>query len=145
MDQCSHFGILFPTMPPDPPAQPSSPRERREYYRITITLPICIQTEADITEGNFTETSVNLSAGGIGLVVHQVYQPNEILSCTLFLADQVPFKSPIEVLRVDPLPYPPGIYRLHARFVGMTMQSRELLVRHILQFQRDHLTRHYSA
>jgi hypothetical protein len=37
------------------------------------------------------------------------------------------------------------MYRLHARFVGMTAQDRELLVRYILRFQRDHLQEHYSA
>ncbi len=124
--------------------QPSG-RDRREYYRITITLPISLQAETDSIEGELTEQSVNLSAGGIGLVVNHPFEANEILSCTLLLSDQAPFKSPIEVLRVDPLPYPPGIYRLHARFVRMTLQNRDLLVRHILQFQRDHLTKHYSA
>jgi hypothetical protein len=48
-------------------------------------------------------------------------------------------------LRLDPVPYPADTYRLHARFIRMTSQSRELLIRHILGFQRDHLNRHYSA
>jgi c-di-GMP-binding flagellar brake protein YcgR len=145
MDWDSSFDILFPTMPPDTLASQPSERDRREYYRITVTLPICIQVETAVTEGNFTETTINLSAGGIGLVVKESFQPNTILSCTLLLSDQVRFESSVEVLRLDPVPYPPGIYRLHARFIGMTAQNRELLVRHILQFQRDHLTRHYSA
>jgi c-di-GMP-binding flagellar brake protein YcgR len=132
-------------MPSDAPAPPSSARDRREYYRITVTLPICLQHETDTTEGTPAEKSVNLSAGGIGLVVNALFQPNEVLSCTLILSEQVSFKSSIEVLRVDPLPYPLGTYRLHARFIGMTMQNRELLVRHILQFQREHLNKHYSA
>ncbi|MBX3318526.1 MAG: PilZ domain-containing protein [Nitrospira sp.] len=132
-------------MSSDEPTRPSLESERREYYRITITLPICLQTETDTPEGALIEKSVNLSAGGIGLVVNRPFPPNEILSCTLLLAEQVRFTSPIEVLRVDPLPYPPDTYRLHARFIDMTRENRELLVRHILQFQREHLTRHYSA
>jgi c-di-GMP-binding flagellar brake protein YcgR len=132
-------------MSPDVQASQPSGHDRREYYRITITLPICLQPETEVAEGEFTQQPVNLSAGGIGVVVNKLFEADQILSCTLLLADQVPFKAPIEVLRVDPVPYPPGIYRLHARFIRMTMQNRELLVRHILQFQRDHLTRHYSA
>jgi c-di-GMP-binding flagellar brake protein YcgR len=132
-------------MSSDEPTRPSLESERREYYRITITLPICLQAETDATEDALIEKSVNLSAGGIGLVVNRPLQPNEILSCTILLAEQVPFKALIEVLRVDPLPYPPDTYRLHARFIDMTRENRELLVRHILQFQREHLTRHYSA
>ncbi|MDH4078245.1 MAG: PilZ domain-containing protein [Nitrospira sp.] len=132
-------------MSSDPSTPPPLDSERREYYRITITLPICLQAETDVTEGVLIEKSVNLSAGGIGLVVNRPFQPNEILSCTLLLAEQVRFTSPIEVLRVDSLPYPPDTYRLHARFIEMSRENRELLVRHILQFQREHLTRHYSA
>lgn len=132
-------------MSSDEPTRPSLESERREYYRITITLPICLQTETNTSEGSLIEKSVNLSAGGIGLVVNRPFPPNETLSCTLLLAEQVRFTSPIEVLRVDPLPYPPDTYRLHARFIDMTRENRELLVRHILQFQREHLTRHYSA
>ena len=145
MDRCGYFDILCFIMSSDEPTRPSLESERREYYRITITLPICLQAETDATEDALIEKSVNLSAGGIGLVVNRPLQPNEILSCTILLAEQVPFKALIEVLRVDPLPYPPDTYRLHARFIDMTRENRELLIRHILQFQREHLTRHYSA
>ena len=127
-------------MPPEP-----SGRERREFYRITVLLPICIQVAADDTEGELTETSVNLSAGGIGVMVTTLYQSGEILSLTLLLPGQVLFKSSIEVLRLDPLPLVGDTYRLHARFVGLSSQNRELLVRSILRFQRDHLQEHYSA
>lgn len=131
-------------MPSDMPSQPSG-RERREFYRITVLLPICIQLETDDAEGEFTEKSVNLSGGGIGVTVTTLYQSGEILSVTLLLPDQVPFKSSIEVLRLDPLPIPGGAHRLHARFVRMTSQNRELLIRYIVRFQRDHLQEHYSV
>jgi c-di-GMP-binding flagellar brake protein YcgR len=127
-----------------PTAQPSAPN-RREYFRITVTLPINIQAETDTTEGELIEKSVNISGGGIGLTVKTLYQPNEILSLTLRLPGQVIFKAFIEVLRLDPIPYPRNTYRLHARFIRMVSQNRELLIRHILSFQRDHLTKHYLA
>ena len=106
---------------------------------------MCIQVAADDTEAELTEQSVNLSAGGIGMMVTASYEPGEVLALTLLLPDQVRFTSSIEVLRLDPLPLLIGTYRLHARFVGMTTQNRELLVRYILRFQRDHLQEHYSA
>ena len=138
------FVILASTMPPDMPSQPSG-RERREFYRITVLLPICIQLETDEAEGEFTEKSVNLSGGGVGVTVIERYTPGEVLSLTLLLPEQVPFKSSIEVLRLDPLPVPGGAHRLHARFVRMTTQNRELLIRYIVRFQRDHLQEHYSV
>jgi c-di-GMP-binding flagellar brake protein YcgR len=36
-------------------------------------------------------------------------------------------------------------YRLHARFVGMATPNQERLIQYIMQFQREHLARHYSA
>ena len=138
------FVILASTMPPDMPSQPSG-RERREFYRITVLLPICIQLETDEAEGEFTEKSVNLSGGGVGVTVIERYTPGEVLSLTLLLPEQVPFRSSIEVLGLDPLPVPGGAHRLHARFVRMTSQNRELLIRYIVRFQRDHLQEHYSV
>lgn len=132
-------------MSSDAAASQPSGRDRREYYRITVTLPIRIQPETDTTEGALIEQSVNISGGGLGVTVSTVYQPNDILSVTLRLPDHGLFTSFAEVLRLDPIPYPGGTYRLHARFVRMPSQDRELLIRHILRFQRDHLRAHYSA
>jgi len=131
-------------MPPDMPSQ-SPGRERREFYRITVILPTCIQLNTDNGEGDFTEKSVNLSGGGVGIPVTTTYKFGAILSLTLLLPDQAPFTSSIEVLRLDPLPAPGSTYRLHARFIGMTAQNRELLIRYIVRFQRAHLQEHYSA
>lgn len=132
-------------MSSDTPASPPSGRDRREYYRITVTLPIRIQPETDTTEGDLTEKSVNISGGGIGVTVTTIYQPQDILSVTLLLPDHGLFTSFAEVLRLDPIPSPGGTYRLHARFIRMPSQDREVLIRHILRFQRDHLQAHYSA
>jgi len=132
-------------MPSDTPAPQPSPKDRREFYRITVTLPIGLQPESDQAEGTLVQRSVNISGGGIGVTLNQVFEVNEILSCTLLLPGQVLFKSYLEVLRVDPITYPSNTYRLHGRFVRMTNQDRELLIRHIMQFQREHLNKHYSA
>ncbi len=106
---------------------------------------MCLQIAGDDTEGELVETSVNLSAGGIGVMVTTRYKDGDILSLTLLLSDHVLLKASIEVLRLDPLPLLGDVYRLHARFVRLTTQDRELLVRYILRFQRDHLQEHYSA
>lgn len=135
----------MPSDTSDTPASEPTGKDRRAYFRINVDLPICIQPETDTTEATFTEQSVNISGGGIGVVVNTDYRPSEILSLTLLLPDHVIFKSHMEVLRVDPLPYRPGTYRLHARFVKMTTQNQELLIRYIMRFQREHLQGHYSA
>jgi c-di-GMP-binding flagellar brake protein YcgR len=132
-------------MASDTPTPQPSGRERRDYYRITVLLSICLQPENDTAEGTLIQRSVNISAGGIGITLNQVFEVNAILSCTLLLPDEVLFKSYLEVLRVDPIPYPLNTYRLHGRFIRMATADRELLTRHIIQFQREHLNKHYSA
>lgn len=138
------FVILSDAMPPDGPTE-SSLRERREFYRITVVLPVCIQSETDHEECTFTEKSINLSGGGIGVPITTRYPLASRLSFTMLLPDQVRFKATIEVLWFDTLPVPGPVYRLHARFVHMSSQDRELLIRYIVRFQRDHLQDHYSA
>ena len=81
----------------------------------------------------------------MSLTVNVAYRPDEILSITLILPDQVIFKAYAKVLRLDPIPHRVNTYRLHTRFVRMTTQNQELLIRHILRFQRDHLEKHYPA
>lgn len=127
------------------PGEPPSGRERRDYYRITVTLPIRIQPELDQAEGAFVEKSVNLSGGGIGVTIPEVYQPNDVLAVTFRLPEHGLFTAFVEVLRLDPIPYPGGTYRLHARFIRMPAKERDILIRHITRFQRDHLQDHYSA
>ena len=132
-------------MPPDTPASKPNWEDRREYYRITVTLPICLQPESDKEEKPLIQRSVNISGGGIGVTLNQPFEVNEILSCTLLLPGQELFKSFLEVLRVDSIIYPSNTYRLHGRFVRMANRDRELLIRHILKLQREHLNKHYSA
>jgi c-di-GMP-binding flagellar brake protein YcgR len=139
------FAILPSTMPSDPPAPQPSPKDRREFYRITVPLPICLQAEGDKAEATLLQRSVNISGGGIGVTLNQVFEVGAILTCTLLLPGQVLFTSSLEVLHVDPITYPSNTYRLHGRFVRIANQDRELLIRHIIQFQREHLNKHYSA
>ena len=140
-----NFAILFHSMAPDTPTSKPSARDRRAYFRVNTILSISIQAETDTTEGEFIEKSVNISGGGIGVTVNVAYRPDDILSLTLILPDQVIFKTYAEVLWLDPLPHQVNTYRLHARFVRMSTQNQELLIRHILRFQRSRLEKHYSA
>jgi len=132
-------------MPSDASTSQPSAKDRRAYFRVNVILPISIQTETDTTEREFIEKSVNISGGGIGVPVNVAYHPGEVLSLTLVLPDQVIFKAYAEVLRLDPIPQRVNTYRLHTRFVRMTTQNQELLIRHILRFQRDHLEKHYPV
>ena len=138
-----NFDILFHSMA-SPTSKPS-PRDRRTYFRVNTVLPISIQAETDTTEGEFIERSVNISGGGIGVIVNVAYRPDDVLSLSLILPDQIIFKTYAEVLWLDPLPHQVNTYRLHARFVRMSTQNQELLIRHILHFQRSRLENHYSA
>lgn len=124
---------------------PSSFADRRAYHRINVMLPMCLQAETDDTQGELLEQSVNLSGGSIGVIVNTLYEPHDILTLTMRFPDQILFTASIEVLRVDHIEaHHIRRYRLHAQFVGMAAQHRELLIQYIMRFQREHLARHYS-
>ncbi len=132
------------------PCHPTGPHSRPEENAANFIAspPFCpsaFNSRRTPRRGELSEKSVNLSGGGIGVTVTTIYKPGKVLTLTLLLPDQVPFKSSLEVLRLDPVPIPGDAYRLHARFVRMTNQNRELLIRYIVRFQRDHLQEHYSV
>lgn len=129
-------------MPSDP--HPSA-RDRRNYFRITIVLPISIRVEADSEESVLVEKSVNISGGGIGFISDTAYDPGDILTITLLLQEQGLFHVQGEVLRREILPDRAHAYRVHARFIKISEQERELLIRHVMRLQREHLHGHYSA
>lgn len=131
-------------MPPD--AQPPS-RDRRNYFRLTIVLPVSIHLEMRPADSILIEKSVNISGGGIGFVANTPYNPGDIIVVTLRLPDESIFKAHAEVLRVDPLPHRVQIqtHRVHARFIRIAEQERQVLIEHIMRLQRKHLTEHYSA
>lgn len=136
------FAILPLAMSPDP--EPSV-RDRRHHFRMTIVLPVSIQLETDTEESVLTEQSINISGGGIGFVSDIAHNLGDILTIRLLLHEQVLFKVQAEVLRRDPLPHRAHASRLHARFIQISEQERELLIRHIMRLQREHLHGHYSA
>ena len=129
-------------MSPDP--EPSA-QDRRHHFRMTIVLPVSIQLETDTEESILTEQSINLSGGGIGFVSNVAHNRGDILTITLLLEEHVVFKVQAEVLRREPLPHRAQGFRIHARFIQISEQARELLIRHIMRLQREHLHGHYSA
>jgi c-di-GMP-binding flagellar brake protein YcgR len=112
---------------------------------MTIVLPVSVQLETDTEESALTKQSINISGGGIGFVSDIAHNPGDILTITLLLHEQVLLKVHAEVLRREPLPYRGNAARIHARFIQISEQDRELLIKHIMRLQREHLHGHYSA
>ena len=127
------------------PGQEPSARDRRNHFRITIVLPVSIQLETDTQESVLTEKSINISGGGIGFVSDIAHNVGDILTITLLLHEQVLFKVQAEVLRREPLPHRAQASRIHAHFIQISEQERELLIRHIMRLQRDALRERHTA
>jgi c-di-GMP-binding flagellar brake protein YcgR len=122
-----------------------SARDRRHHFRITVVLPANIQLETDIGESALTEQSINISGGGIGFVSDIPHNPGDILTITLLLHEEALFKVQAEVLRREQLAHRPQASRIHARFIQISEQEREVLIGHLMRLQREHLHGHYSA
>jgi c-di-GMP-binding flagellar brake protein YcgR len=140
--QISQRLLYFVVMSTDP--EPSG-RDRRHHFRMTVVLPANIQLETDTGKSALTEQSINISGGGIGFVSDVPHNHGDILTITLLLHEQVLFKVQAEVLRREPLAYRPQASRIHARFIQISEQEREVLIRYIMRLQREHLHGHYSA
>lgn len=80
-------------MPMNTLISPSSPDARRAYYRVTVVLPISIQDETDMGEEQFSEETVNISGGGIGVTVSKQYDPDAVLLLTVPLPGHVILKT----------------------------------------------------
>ncbi|HEX5647131.1 MAG TPA: PilZ domain-containing protein [Nitrospira sp.] len=92
------------------------------------------------------ERSVNLSNGGIGVIVNTLHESHDILTLTMHFPGQVLFNASVEVLRVDLIEaHHIRTGRRHARFIKMAAKDQERLTQYIMRFQRKHLARHYSA
>jgi len=138
--------LYFCDMPTNTPNSPSAPDDRRAYYRVTVVLPISLQDETDIGEEKLIEESVNISGGGIGMMVSKQYDSDAVLLVTVRFPDDVVFKTFWKVMAVEPLTATHRrAYRLRGRFIRMSAQDRELLIRYIMRFHRDHLQKHYMA
>ena len=132
-------------MPPDASTFVPPITDRRSYFRVNVILPIAIRGETDVSESPLIEKSVNLSAGGIGFVVKTAHSPGDVLSICLLLPDQMLFKASARILTLDPLPHRDHTFRVHARFLGLTAQKRDWLIKYIIRFQRDQLDDSNSA
>lgn len=118
-------------------------RDQRAFYRLPmVTQPksAYLLDEREAVEREVRATLVNLSGGGVELVVPEVTGRSRLLSLRLALGD-----STLETLAQTVAVDAPGEgrfnYRLHCEFVDLERRQRERIVRFVFREQIDLLRR----
>lgn len=118
-------------------------RDERAFYRLPMVMQpkaAHLLTDREIIERDVRATLVNLSGGGVELVVPQPTGRDRLLSLRLELGD-----STLEALAHTVAVDAPGAgrfnYRLHCEFVDLKRSQREQIVRFIFREQINLLRR----
>jgi len=119
--------------------------ERRQAFRLTITMPVGIAFAASAEELVINAQTVNISAGGIGFVTSAAYDVGDLLALVLDLGEDPRLRLQARVLHVDPLPRQRDRRRIGARFTELARHDEDRLVRWILRRQAERLKDHYSV
>lgn len=119
--------------------------DRRNFFRITASLPIAIAPEGQ--DGDLTPVpqTVNISGGGVGFITNTEYKTGSILVINMLLPGGVGIEAKAEVVRVSPSPRARGAFRIGARFTEISSKDRDLLVRAIHLLQQKYLSTHYPV
>ena len=84
-------------------------------------------------------TEVNVSAGGLRFVSRRRFQEGDVLDISLVLPPFTPVTAKAEVTRVSPHEPDGEGADIAARFVSISTEDRERLIRHILLLQAERI------
>ncbi len=123
--------------------------QRREFYRYECSLPmqdrwmddseqklmtdngwLCVDEDLPMSKS----TVIDISGGGIQFTGKHSYGVNELVYCKFDFGKE--YRLCVEIMGCDPIAGQPGNYCHRARFVGMSKQEREGIIRYIFTLER---------
>lgn len=119
--------------------------DRRETFRLTVVIPTGIALVASGQEPPLTEQTINLSAGGMGMVTSETYDVGDLLTVALDLGEEPILRVEARVLHARPIPREPHRRFIGARFTKLTRADEDRLVRWMFRRQAERLKDHYSV
>lgn len=116
--------------------------QRRNYYRLKITLPIYIRSLTDGSEENqnsekwFKAYTLDISGGGVKISIDRSLEKGSLLECKLKINDEdLVLKGKVvrcQLAETDPIIR----YEIGMSFVDITEYQRDLIIRFIFEEQR---------
>ena len=117
--------------------------------KIDWALEVILKTLARMTPNGLSLpmlSSVNISGGGLRFTAEREFKQSDIIEVSLVLPPFTPVNAKAEVLRVTPQGRDGARYHIAARFVTISPDDRERLIRHILLLQAERLrSRHIES
>lgn len=119
--------------------------DKRSHFRLDTVLPITYCIEGDVEQPLPQPIRVNLSVGGIGLVVQRQLAVGTTLSVTLFLPSGAPIQAQAKVVREAPAPRAGVVPTVGLQFTTLAERDRERINSHIFQLQIERRRTRYQV
>jgi c-di-GMP-binding flagellar brake protein YcgR len=123
--------------------------DRRESFRINDHLLLEYWLEGEpcpslpLKYPGLASTDVNISGTGIAFYSSRSFQVGDQLEIRIILPPFVPIRLKAEVLRVQPGKEDLQGYFIAGRFISISYEDREHIIRHILKVQKKQLQERY--
>jgi c-di-GMP-binding flagellar brake protein YcgR len=119
--------------------------EKREYFRLTVQLPVDYRLEEEETRSVPRPMSVNLSGGGVGFVTQRTFNLGDTLVLRIVLPSSPPLTAKAKIVRMVPLQKDQSSFSIGAQFTELDHEDQERILKFLLALDRKRRQDHYNA
>jgi c-di-GMP-binding flagellar brake protein YcgR len=124
---------------------PDSYDEKREYFRLTVQLPVDYRLEGEETKSVPKPMNLNLSGGGVGFITQRTFNLGDTLVLRIVLPSTPPLTARAKVVRVAPLEKDRASFSIGAQFTVLDSEDQERILKFLLALDRKRRHDHFIA
>ncbi|TAJ29479.1 MAG: PilZ domain-containing protein [Nitrospirae bacterium] len=124
---------------------PDSSEDKREYFRLTVNLPMAYQLEGETVSSAPTPMSLNLSGGGVGFVAERKFNLDDMLLLKILLPSQPPIFARAKIVRTAQLGKNTASYSIGAQFTGLDGKDKEQILKYLINVQLERRRERYTT
>ncbi len=119
--------------------------EKREYFRLTVSLPVDYRLEGDAAPPAPKPIKLNLSGGGIGFVTERRFKLGDMLVLTIKLPAQPAVTARAKIVRLNPIEKNETMFSVGAQFTALSEHDQERILQYLLNVQRERRRERFSV
>lgn len=124
---------------------PDSNEDKREYFRLTVNLPMAYQLEGETVSSTPTSMSLNLSGGGVGFVAQRKFNLDDLLLLKILLPSQPPIFARAKVVRTAQLEKNTTSHSIGAQFTDLDDKGKEQILKYLINTQLERRRERYAT